>query len=348
LIERNRVRKLVNQTIEEHNLDLSGKKVLTEVGTKNYVVTPLIAAIAGADVVWAIAKDSIYGLASEIIKDATKLAEYFHVQNKIQFIEEKKSDIIKEADIITNLGFVRPIDRITINDMSRNAVIPLMYASWEFRESDLDLEVCNQKGIPVMGTNEDSNGADVLSFCGHLCVKMIFEAGLEISKNNIIIFSRDKFGPILRDACNSLGAKTILTDNLRDENIQNNLSKADCLVISDYESREDVIGENGHISVEHLARSSQGIKIIQFTGLLDTKLLKKFGIICYPTTRLRPKRMSRTLADLGPLPVIELHTAGLKVGQVMSTAKKQGLKGKQFLLYVKKYSYGEEISGAVY
>lgn len=348
MIEINRVKRLVNQAIKEHGLNLSGKKILTEVGTNNYIITPLIAAIAGADKVWAIAKDSSHGLASQTIRDATDLADYFQVLNKIHFIKEKKKNIVNEADIITNLGFVRPIDRSTINNMSKNAVIPLMYASWEFRESDLDIEECNQKGVPVMGTNEDSKGADILSFCGQLCVKMIFEAGLEISKNNIAVFSRDKFGPILRDACNSLGAKTIMTDTLKNERIQNFLSEADCLVISDYESLEDVIGEQGHISIEQLRKCSPGLKIIQFTGLIDTKMLKKSGFTCYPSHRLMPKRMSKTLADLGPLPVIELHTAGLKVGQAMSFAKNEGFRGKEFLLYVKKHSYGEEITGAVY
>ena len=44
-----RIEKLIGDAIDTYNLDLSGLTVFTEAASGNYVVTPLIAALAGSD-----------------------------------------------------------------------------------------------------------------------------------------------------------------------------------------------------------------------------------------------------------------------------------------------------------
>ena len=44
-----RIEKLIPDAIDTYDLDLSGLTVFTEAASGNYVVTPLIAALAGSD-----------------------------------------------------------------------------------------------------------------------------------------------------------------------------------------------------------------------------------------------------------------------------------------------------------
>ena len=55
------------------NLDLAGVRVVTEAATGPYVVTPVMAAAAGAEVV-ALAKDSRHGSAAEARRQTMEFA----------------------------------------------------------------------------------------------------------------------------------------------------------------------------------------------------------------------------------------------------------------------------------
>jgi hypothetical protein len=58
--------------------------------------------------------------------------------------------------------------------------------------------------------------------------------------------------------------------------------------------------------------------VVQFAGRVDVNGLLNQGVIVYPGIELQPRRMMFTLAYLGVRPVVELHTAGLKVGELMA------------------------------
>jgi hypothetical protein len=57
----------IEDAIDRLELDLSGKVVLTEAATGAYIVTPVIAALAGAEV-YAFTKDTRYGTVADVTK----------------------------------------------------------------------------------------------------------------------------------------------------------------------------------------------------------------------------------------------------------------------------------------
>ncbi|MFX0115105.1 MAG: hypothetical protein ACFFB3_11205 [Candidatus Hodarchaeota archaeon] len=61
---------------------------------------------------------------------------------EVRVIFRKDKEIFGKSDLITNTGFVRPIDREMISLMKRTAVIPLIWKTRELREADLDLQAC--------------------------------------------------------------------------------------------------------------------------------------------------------------------------------------------------------------
>jgi hypothetical protein len=151
-----RLSKLMRDAIRRCQLDLSKMVVFTEAASDAWVVTPILAAMAGAKQVFALTRSSRYGTIDEIARLTSDLARAEAVSDRIEIISDKRADIVAQADIITNSGHVRPIDAQMVEWMKPIAVIPLMIEAWEFRSSDVELTACRQLGIPVAGTK----GAD--------------------------------------------------------------------------------------------------------------------------------------------------------------------------------------------
>src|SRR5215471_14959392 len=124
-----RLTRLMRAAIERCRLDLSGLIVLTEAASGPYVVTPVIAAMAGADV-FALAAANPYATAKEIRQATIGLAKLSGVMDRIELIPSKESRYVGAADIVTNSGRVRPIDTEMVSQMKQSAVVPLMYESW--------------------------------------------------------------------------------------------------------------------------------------------------------------------------------------------------------------------------
>ena len=91
-----------------------------------------------------------------------------------------------EADIITNSGFLRPFTKNKIEKMNSKAVLCLMWETWEFREGEIDIEICRNRDIPIIGTNENFEGANMYEY-RYALPKTIFEMGLEVANNSFVL-----------------------------------------------------------------------------------------------------------------------------------------------------------------
>lgn len=314
---------LIKNAIKFTNLDLSNMTVFTEAASGEFIYTPIIAAMAGAKKVYAITGDSKYALKEDVKKDTLLFANMCGVKDKIEVVFDKSC--IGDADIITNLGFVRPIDKNTIDKLKNGAVIPYMCEAWEVREQDVDITYCKEKDIPVFGTNENYPGLDAFNFSGALSLKMLFDAGIEVYKSKIVIVSSDNFGTIIYDTLSHLSTDVTLLKDLISDNCDC-LKNVDILMIADYTSKKCFIGEkDSGITSKKLKSLSEFITVIQFAGLIDVRDLKENGINCYPDYEVGSFRMGKTLAYLGPKPIIDLHCAGLKVGEMMFRENTNGL-----------------------
>ncbi len=315
-----RLAKLIRDAISFLELDLSGLTVLTEAASGPYVVTPVIAALAGAERVLALTHDSRHASAEAVIAQTRALEALCGVEGSVEIYTQRSLDLFAQADIVTNLGFVRPIDAKAVAAMKSTAVVPLMCEAWESRPGDVDLEACRRKGILVLGTNEDYPGLEVFAYSGWLCLKMLFDAQIEVYKSKIVVISSDKFGPVIEQQLVRSGALVDLMDTLRGISEQE-LAGADAVVVADYTRDEMIIGPEGDLTAANLATMAPGAAVIQFAGRVDVPSLIKCGILVYPGVALGPHRMAKTLAELGGRPVVELHAGGLKVGQALARAR---------------------------
>src|SRR5262245_17746580 len=96
---------LMWNAVRRCELDLHGSTVLTEAASGAYVVTPILAAMAGAERVFAITRSSQHGTVGEVKNQTGRLADLAGVSGRIEILTEKSRDIVARSDIVTNSGF---------------------------------------------------------------------------------------------------------------------------------------------------------------------------------------------------------------------------------------------------
>jgi hypothetical protein len=334
-----RSKNLVEEHIEQLKLDLSELVVLTEAASGNYIYTPLIAAVAKARKVLAFTRDSRYGKAKDVTENTYLLARYFGIEKKrIQIFESLSPQMISKADVVTNLGFVRPIDKDFISNLKPTAVISLMYETWEFREEDLDLRECWRKGIPVLGTNEQHDVLRIFDYIGPLCLKILLEAEIEVFRSKVVLVGNNDFGRNIVGTLSAADAQVSWVTNtsaddvknlggtkigcsLKEPSVQIGLRDCDAVIVNTYPDKEVAIGKGGDISAKRLKELAPGTTVIQLNGSIERDSLDKLDIACLPREEPAANHMGWTLGYLGPRPVVGLNSGGLKVGELLGRAR---------------------------
>lgn len=314
---------MIKRAIGTFDLSLVGLRVLTEAATGYYKLTPLIAALAGAEHVYALAADSRYGRACAIREETLRLAALWGVDERVSVLLSREDQRISMADVVTNLGFVRPLDADFLCRLKRGAVIPLMWETWEYRAEDLDLAECRRLEIPVLGTNEHHPDLRIFEYIGHIALKMLFVAEIEVFRSRVVVVGGGEFAEQAVAALSNAGAQVTHIDTGVPEALASAVSKsglrqADAVVVIEHRSRRMLIGPGGDISVDELVELNRVAAVIHVCGGIDEAGLRDSGLNCYPGTFAPPGYMSVATDYLGPRPLIDLHTAGLKVGEEMA------------------------------
>ena len=330
----------MSRAIEDFTLALEGLTILTEAASGNFIFTSLIAAGAGAKRVYAITRDSRYGSKDKVKDDTLDFAGELGISNIIEVVFDKDPEIIREADIITNLGFVRPINKDVIRCLKPTAVIPLMWETWEYRERDLDLRECISRQIPVLGTDEKIPPLKTFEYIGYVALKLSFELNIEVLRSNILVVGSGHFGESIVKAFfkNRSNVFWVTHEKSQDEKlnalIKGNrlndmdpslLQSIDLIVLGEHKSHDLILGRDGQISFEMLCKLNPFISIAHISGNIDLNELRHYNISCLPREIAPPGHMSVTTDYVGPKPTIDLHTAGLKVGEIMARNRLKGL-----------------------
>lgn len=341
--------RIARRAIEKFGLDLQGLTVFTEAATGGYAYTPVMAALANADKVYACAADSVYGSKEEVGNQIGAIAEMLGCGDAIEIIYGKPPLALSEADIVTNSGFVRSIDRAMVSSLKSSAVVPLMWETWEWRPDELDLAACNEKGILVLGTNERHPLLSLDRATGFLAYKMLFEAGLEVYNSRVLLVSGCPTGDYIETVFAGGGVEL---DRLAVGDASGKrsphcvgmaaalarLSSYDAIVVAEHTCPALLIGKEGLISPEAIAARNPDAQVIHLCGNIDAVDVRGYGISLHPPAIASWGYMSETVAHLGARPVIELNAAGLKVGEAMARARKQGLSIEEATQYALEHS----------
>jgi hypothetical protein len=322
----------IRRVVEDLELDLSGCTVLTEAATGPYVVTPVIAALAGAKV-YAYTRSSRYGTVEEVTAATMTLVNALKVpKGQLLVVDDVSDKITAEADVVTNSGHLRPLDEVRMKFAKSTAVVALMYEAWERRASDLDLDFIKSRGIRVAATNERHPDVDVFNYLGELAVRQIHLAGLSLARNKFVLYCNNPFGPYLARILSRLCAELIVVDDNSDptpyvgssitwagnlEQLKDQLPRRDIagIVLAAHPFDQEWIGTDGIIHPRFVSDNFPGAVLLRFAGHIDESSLRRHRIAYYPSS-VPIGHMGSLLSELGPDPVIQLQAGSLKAAEV--------------------------------
>lgn len=317
------------KSLEKFNLNLNGKTVLTESATGNYVVTPIIAALAGAKVL-AFTKNSRYGTVKEVYNQTYDLAKKLGVKNNIQIITDTSNINHENIDIVTNTGFLRPINDELIGKLSSNCVIPLMLEPWEYRAGDVDIESCIKKGIKVYGTNESDPRLMTMEYIGLIVLYFLLEQKFSPYSSNVLLIGNEEFTEPARKILknNNYNFSEIL--NYYKKLDKTEIDKYNVIVLLEHKREQLLIGNSNNNAFINYNWINDEVFVLHIAGLVD------FNNATFNFLPPKPAPfgyMSYTTDFIDNKAVIDLHTAGLKVAEGMIEANKLNLND----IYYKKY-----------
>lgn len=319
--------KLIIDSFNKFHLDLHGKTVLTEAATGNYVCTPILAAMAGA-AVYAIAKNSRFGSAHQAHDEVISIAKEFNIENQITIIYSLDEIDLGKIDIVTNTGFVRPINKSMIDKLKSDCVIPLMFEPWEFRADDLDLESAVRKGIKVYGTNESDIRLQTMNYIGFTVLYFLLKEKKSPFSSRVLLIGCEKFNKAIVGVLKKLNYS--VTSYVTEEYIETDIKEYDTVIIAEHINPKLIIGETDFALIKSSLFTREQL-IIHISGNVDFTVLK-----CnhFPEVPAAFGYMSYTTDFIDPLAVIDLHSAGLKVGEGMIKAKLLGFQGFEFKIFM--------------
>lgn len=315
--------KKILKALSKFNPDLTGKCVLTEAASGNFASTSVIAALAGAEV-FAYTKNSRYATVAGVRKQVNHLATQLGVERKLNIIETLDDVDFSKIDVVTNNGFLRPINAAFIDRLSPKCVIPLMWEPWEYRSSDLDIEACRAKCIKVYGTNETDYRLRTMEYIGYVLMKILLNNGCSPFSARLLALGCEHFVEpsvsVLRNSGYNVDAITDYSEKI------DKLDNYDVILLLEHERNIPLIGGEGtFLKAANLPGSTI---ILHICGNINVNSLERFKVIPDKPAPFGHMSFSTDYADSQS--VVDLHTAGLKVAEGMLEANKLGLFGSAY------------------
>ena len=278
-------------------LDLSGLTVLTEAATGAYACTAPLAAMAGARV--------------QAEGATLRLAAAAGVAGRITVSRSVDPAVLRDCDIVTNSGHLRPITAATIAALPPRAVLALMFEAWEFRGADFDLAACRARGIRVAAVNERHPDVGVFPFLGPLCLRLLAEGGVRPAGAEVALLCDNPFAPFIERGLRQAGAR-VRTFAAPDAVVA---GRRDAVVVALDPFRNPVLGAD---ALARLAAAAPGALLAQFWGDVDRAAAEAVwpGRI-WPPEAPAAGHMALLLDALGPEPVVRLQAGGLKAAEIL-------------------------------
>ncbi len=299
---------LMRAAVERCELDLTGFTVLTEAASGAYASTAVIAALAGAARVLAVVKDTAHGSSAAVRAEVEGLAALAGCGARVRVHQGNPATLAAAADLVTNSGHVRPLDARLIARLPAGAVVALMYETWEFRPSDVDLAACAARGVPVIGVNERHPSVDVFSFLGPLAVHQLHRAGIAVYGSRIAILCDNPFAAYIERGLRGLQAEVALAS--RPEDLPP--GPWDAVLVALRPRGVPVIDAAG---AARLRERAPGAVLVRYWGDLDDDAVHRAGLPLWPPTPPRPGHMAVLLSAIGPDPILRLQAGGLRAAE---------------------------------
>lgn len=323
--------RLMRRAIATARLDLGGLNVLTEASVGYARITATLAALAGADVVYAVGRDTRAASRHQAEEQTRFLAELAHVDGCVRLLATRLHTPLTEIDVVTDLPGVRPLDEAIVRNLAPTAAVSTMRAAASCRTDEVDIATCRRHGIAVAALDEEAVGLHRYPPLGVLAA--LFDLGVEVDGCTIAVAGDGPTGPYLVRTLDRQGARVLaatpepagrvalyggekIGDGLTDEAVADRLAEADALVLCPAD------GATGEPALQpgaaRLAAAAPHLAVVGLDAPRDLRVLAAAGLRC------RPAGGAGGVFDLLPQALVAQHAAGLKVAEVMTRARRRG------------------------
>ena len=305
--------RLVDEAVGRCHLCLAGRRVVTEAATGAYAATALLAATSGAEVV-ALARPTSHGSVAEVHLWLLETARLLGVADRIDVVEHLTPEHLASADVVTNSGHVRPLDRRLIMNLKPTAVVPLMMEAWEVGAGrpDVDLAALGRRGIAHAGTNERHPAVGVFEYLGLMAVKLLLDSGVPVFGTHLLLLCDNPFRDYLERTLTACGAEVTVASS--PDAVVRTARPVDAIVVSLTPRAGARLGANDLARLAHVA---PGAVLAQFFGDIDRDSAAACGFSCWPDPAPPHGHMGVLPSAIGDEPIVRLQAGGLKVGEVL-------------------------------
>jgi hypothetical protein len=325
--------RLVRRAIDSARLDLKGLCVLTEAAVGYRRITPVLAALAGADAVYAVGRDSAVSSRQQAEEQTAYFAELSHVGDRVKLISTRLQAPLDAVDVVTDLPGVRPIDESILRSVADTAAVTLMRGAAHWRAADVDVATCRRRGVAVAGLDEEAVG--LYRYLPQGVLAALLDLGVEIAGSTVVVAGEGPAHPYVVRALAGLGARVLVAapetagriglfggekagGALGDDAVAGRLPESDALVLCPAASGGRWVGPGAAADAARLAAAAPHLAVVGLGADADLRALGAAGVRC------RPAGGPDGLFDLLPQAVVAQHTAGLRVGEVMTRARRRG------------------------
>lgn len=350
---------VVKEQIKNFDLDLTGLVVITECASGFYAYNTFVPILANAKKVIAVSKTTSYGTFDENKKNIEDLAKKFNIDISTLEVVNKLEDYhLKEVDVITNSGLVRPITSEMMAQMKHTAVIPLMWETWEFRDEDLDLNSAIKNDILVLGTKETSKEIDMRGYAGVLGLAILVYLNLEVYKTKVVLFGNEVLGNAIVETFEKNNVEYLWFVNSPTNKNQksykelgkykNIIKSYDAVLFAEHSYRDEILTKEHGLTLKELSELNEEIKIGVIAGNINEEELNTSSLEYFPKKIMPAGYMSFQPYHMGAKPVIELFSAGLKIGEQMAKCRLNGMSLKDTIAFMTTKFFAMDFVGKSY
>ena len=325
--------RFIRREIERARLDLKGLRVLTEASVSYRRVTPALAALAGADEVYAVGRDSVAASRKEAEEQTGYFADLARVGARVKLLPTRLQAPLDAVDVVTDLPGVRPVDESIVRNVAATAAVALMRGAAHWRPADVDVATCRRRGVAVAAVDEEAVG--LFRYPPLAALAALLDLGVQVAGSTVVVAGNGPVLPYVVQALSRLGARVFVAapetagrvwlyggekagDALGDEAVAGRLAEADALVLCPAGADARMVGPGAATDAADLAKAAPHLAVAGLGAEADLRALDAAGLRC--RTAGGPDGAS----DLLPQAVVARHAAGLKVAEVMTRARRRG------------------------
>jgi hypothetical protein len=322
-IKNYRLIRLIEQSIKDFKLDLTGYNVLLPAGLFEPALAPIMASLAGAADIYIPARDI------ETVNKTSFFVNELDLKSRINFIEKENPQILSKLNIVVKGEGTSYIDSEFISALNEDCVISIFPKNFDFTKAEgIDLDGCAKKEIPVIAVDPNDKNLMLNKYFAHLAIKRCFQANMDILNSRILLVGSGELMEATLSFLKTMGAVVYVayTDRPQDQlYILKHLHEVDAIIVTDYPQRtEVVIGNNGFIDIESLTDINPEVRIVHISGRMEINPLA-YNRVFYTPEIITQNSLNINANDIGLKALSDITAAVMKVAQNLIKSKSRSL-----------------------